>query len=191
MAGQRPLGIKILGGLFVIWGLISLITGTLSVLRGPVDTSRISVEMYRQQFFKNVPETKENIKKFEQMVPQFEKMVQAQKEMMDHPLNKIRKPWQLFTAFAWLILGIGLLMLKEKARFGTIVFQVVSTVVESIFLFIGYNIMMKSVANTAAVEGSDSFFRLLPLMIGLLWFVVSTLLIIWYLNRPKVKEQFV
>jgi hypothetical protein len=190
MAGQRPLGIKILGVLFVIWGLISVITGTLSMLRGPVDTSRISVEMYRKQFFKNVPETEENIKKFEQLAPQFERMVQVQKEMIDHPLNKIRRPWQLFTALAWLILGIGLLMLKEKARFATIVFQVVSTVAESIFLFVGYNIMLKSVANTAAVEGTGSFLRLMPLMVALLFFGSSTVLIIWYLSRSKVKEQF-
>jgi hypothetical protein len=191
MAGQRPLGLKILGGLFVVWGLISSIFGVLYIINRPGNSPQVSVETYRQEFFKRVPRTEENVRKFEQMAPQLEKMAQAVNKRSNDPILKTQKGWNIFCSFVWLMLGIGLLMLKEKARIATIAFQLFSMVVESIFIYVGYDIMLKTVVNAPVADRPNSFLMSLPLIIALFFFVLITFLVIWYLNQPQVKEQFV
>lgn len=193
MAVKRPLGLKILGGLIIVGSLISMITIFLFIIGVTGKIPKIDVEKMREQYFRDHALTEKNITEFENMAPQLEKMNLAEKAIIAHPVIRGLQWWNLLVSIILLVLGIGLLMLKEKARSAMIIFQPFFVVSAGIETYLSWNIiydLSKKYEPDFPGTIPKSLLVLGPAIFKVLIVGAIAALIIWYLNRLKVKEQF-
>jgi hypothetical protein len=194
MERKRPLGVTILGILFIIGGALSVLSVSFYFIKGLKGGPQFNVERYREFIFKNRQPTQEEIKEFEESVPRIEKMFQAQNEAAGNPYIRAFKIWNLIMGAIGFVLGIGLLRLKEKARRWTIVFQVVAAVIGSIggyvSMKIAFDTMVKHMPDAFPEEMSRRFVVPGMTVFQVLILGIIAAAVIFYLTRSKVKEQF-
>lgn len=189
MEKKRSTGITILSILFLIGGIISTtaIMG-LIVYRQPQE---LTAESY-EQFLSNIP-PKERDKLVNS--EDFKNMIEFQNKMLKSGLFDYKSMFlfhltNTISGLAMLILGIGLLRLKEWARKGVVLFYALFTFIW-VIVFDIYGIRFFNIVT----ENHEGFAEAKPpllIMFGIqnFFMLIIAFIIIYYFTRPKVKAQF-
>jgi hypothetical protein len=120
----------------------------------------------------------------------FTNMVEAQNRFINSGAFKGMMLAHGIIGILYLVLGIGLLRLKEWGRKATIVFQVLSVPLMVIFMWFMAGNFLNAIAEQS--PEFDGMRQILPAFIAIQGLVVGLVaaLIIRYLTRPRVKERF-
>jgi len=197
MEKKRSIGVTIFAIIFIIGGVFGMVSGLIYLSgKNMMASQQFTVESQKQFMLKHSPNmSKEDMEKFEKEVTPFlEKMVQAQNEIAHSKTFTIYTPLTAILGVIGFFLGIGLFRLKEIARKGMIYFIILSM---PIHLFIMYAATQEMIKTTAKYmpeinEGPVSMLTAANVMLVIQGILMAgfVLFVIYYFNRPKVKEQF-
>ncbi len=160
--GKRLLGIKLICMLFLLSAIGSFVLFSSNPALFLLKASNeTKQEMIQSEYYKKL-----NITSIEE----FDKYVLNNLAKLESKF----KPWFLFRGIISLILVLGLWKLNEWARLGLIIYTIFSTIV---------NLLIRLLLPTPGLIDIKA-------IITIIFSLATTIVIIFYLTRPKVKEQF-
>lgn len=196
MEKKRSVGVTILAISLILMGISNLLSYALYTTFISGIESPFTAEMYREFMLRSTPlMSQEGIEQFErEVMPFFEKMSQAQNEMVGSNFWDGILKMNTVVGVIVFIFGIGLLRLKEYARRGTVILMWLLIPTITIFMYMAMCNMIEITAkylpeiNRTPVTIS-CFLPIMAIFQGLIISSVN-LVVVYFLTRPKVKEQF-
>ena len=94
-------------------------------------------------------------------------------------------------SLASLWIGVGIFRLREWARKGMVYFQWLNVPLFTWAMYLAFQTFYENMS--PHIKGIAKLGPYIPLLSGVLavFLLLSALLIMWYLNKPKIREQFI
>lgn len=182
---KRSVGVTVLAILFIVCGLFSELS--LVSLFTPKSSYINTIEFYGQIIQKALPPTSaEEI----EMVGFVQKLIEAQKEFMNSRRFAFLSLFNIIIGIVFFVLGIGFLRRGEWSRIAAIIFHILLI---PLFAVITHFLLQPFVKAVSILPGFENIKSAYPVMLAIQVFFSAVLIlpVVYYLTRPKIKEQFI